>query len=139
MKGCKSFRPYEGKTMRTTNLFLANLFITIARLAQDQPADAPHGMDHMQHGGFMQGGMHHAIAKGVKLEQKIDGHTIVVRIGPMNLPAHTSHMKMPQPRDLEWQIPIDGWLLAYSPERVDANGKTGPGRVLHHSAFWNEN
>ena len=83
--------------------------------------------------------MHHAIAKGVKLEQKIDGHAIVVRIGPLNLPAHTSHMKMPQPPDLEWQIPIDGWLLAYSPKLVDANGNIVPGRVLHHSAFWNEN
>jgi len=125
--------------MRISNLFLACLFFAGSLFAQDKPADAPHDMDHMQHGGFMQGGMHHAIAKGVKLEQKIDGHTIVVRIGPMNLPAHTSHMKMPQPPDLEWQIPIDGWLLAYSPKLVDANGNTVPGRVLHHSAFWNEN
>jgi len=96
-------------------------------------------MEHMQHGGFMQGGMHHAIAKGVKIEQKIDGHTIIVRVGPMNLPAHTSHMKMPQPPDLEWQIPINGWLLGYTPRLVDANGNAVPGRVLHHTAFWNEN
>jgi hypothetical protein len=88
-------------------------------------------MEHMQHGGFMQGGMHHAIAKGVKIEQKIDGHTIIVRVGPMNLPAHTSHMKMPQPPDLEWQIPINGWLLGYTPRLVDANGNAVPGRVLH--------
>jgi len=27
-------------------------------------------MEHMHHGGFMQGGMHHAVAKGVKLECK---------------------------------------------------------------------
>ena len=125
--------------MRTINLFFASLLIASPLLAQDKPADAPHDMGHMQHGGFMQGGMHHAIAKGVKLEQKIDGHTIVVRIGPMNLPAHTSHMKMPQPPDLEWQIPIDGWLLAYSPKLVDAEGNVVPGRVLHHTAFWNEN
>jgi hypothetical protein len=96
-------------------------------------------MASMQHGGFMQGGMHHAIAKGVKLEQKIDGQTIVLRVGPMNLPAHTSHMKMPQPPDLIWQIPIDGWLLAYTPKLVDAAGNAVPGRVLHHTAFWNEN
>jgi hypothetical protein len=125
--------------MRTINLFFASLLIASPLLAQDKPADAPHDMGHMQHGGFMQGGMHHAIAKGVKLEQKIDGHTIVVRIGPMNLPAHTSHMKMPQPPDLEWQIPIDGWLLAYSPKLVDAEGNVVPGSVLHHTAFWNEN
>ena len=125
--------------MKKIILFFANLFIATSLFAQDKPADAPHDMDHLQHGGFMQGGMHHAMAKGVKLEQKIDGHTIIVRIGPMNLPAHTSHMKMPQPPDLEWQIPIDGWLLAYSPKLVDANGNTVPGRVLHHTAFWNEN
>jgi len=134
-----SCKPYEGKTMRRVILFLPALLISSSLLAQDKPADASHDIDHMQHGGFMQGGMHHAVAKGVKIEQKIDGHTIVVRIGPMNLPAHTSHMKMPQPPDLEWQIPIDGWLLAYSPKLVDVNGNTVPGRVLHHSAFWNEN
>jgi hypothetical protein len=139
MKKCEASKPHEGKIMRTIFLLLASLFITTALLAQDKPADAPHDMEHMQHGGFMQGGMHHAVAKGVKLEQKTDGHTIVVRIGPMNLPARTSHMKMPQPPDLEWQIPIDGWLLGYSPKLVDAKGNTVPGRVLHHSAFWNEN
>jgi hypothetical protein len=40
---------------------------------------------------------------------------------------------------LIWQIPIDGWLLAYSPKLVDADGNTVPGRILHHTAFWNEN
>ena len=124
--------------MRTTILFLASLLTAGALLAQDKPAE-PSGMEHMHHGGFMQEGMHHAVAKGVKLEQKIDGQTIVVRVGPMNLPAHTSHMKMPQPPDLEWQIRIDGWLLAYQPRLVDASGTVVPGRVLHHTAFWNEN
>jgi len=125
--------------MRAINLFFTSLLLISSILAQDKPAGAPADMSHMQHGGFMQGGMHHTMAKGVKLEQKIDGHSIVVRIGPMNLPANTSHMKMPQPPDLEWQIPIDGWLLAYSPKLVDANGNVVPGRVLHHTAFWNEN
>jgi len=109
--------------------------------AQENPASKPHDMNHMQHShdGFMQGGMHHATAKGVKLEQKIDGQTITVRVGPLTLPAHTSHMKMPQPADLIWQIPVNGWLLAYHPKLVDANGNTVPGIVLHHVAFWNEN
>ena len=118
-------------------LFFAGLLGATPLFAQD--AAPPHDMEHMQHGGFMQGGMHHAIAKGVKLEQKIDGHTITVRVGPMNLPAHTSHMKMPQPPDLEWQIPVNGWLLGYTPRLVDADGNGVPGRVLHHTAFWNEN
>jgi hypothetical protein len=130
----------------STGKFLAVcLLATSIAVAQEKPADKPHDMEHMQHGsehgGFMQGGMHHAMAKGVKLEQKIDAaaHTITVREGPLNLPAHTSHMKMPQPADLIWTIPVEGWLLAYSPRLVDANGNAVPGRVLHHVAFWNEN
>lgn len=121
--------------MALKSFLLASLFLCTSLCGQENP---PPDMSHMQHGGFM-GGMHHNLAKGVKLEQKIDGHTITVRIGPMNLPANTSHMKMPQPPDLEWQIPINGWLLAYSPRLVDANGNAVPGRVLHHTAFWNEN
>ncbi len=107
---------------------------------------APKPQSHMrraveQHDGFMQGGMHHAVAIGVVLDQKVDAatHTITLRVGPMNLPANTSHMKMPQPADLIWTIPITGWLLSYHPHLVDASGNAVPGVVLHHVAFWNEN
>ncbi len=80
-----------------------------------QPAAQDHDMSHAHtHDGFMQGGMHHTVAKGVTLDAKTDSnvHTITLRIGPMNLPANTSHMKMPQPADLVWSIPMSGWLLA---------------------------
>lgn len=129
--------------MRIIKFLCASILAAATTFGQEKPADTPHDMEHMQHGsesgGFMQGGMHHAQAKGVKLEQTMDGHTITVRIGPIHLPAHTSHMAMPQPPDLEWQIPIDGWLLAYTPKLVDENGNSVPGIVLHHTAFWNEN
>src|SRR6266446_2322814 len=113
-----------------------------ARAAQQQqPAPESHDMDHMQHnhGGFMQEGMHHAVATGIKLEQQIDPatHIITVREGPLTLPAHTNHMKMPQPPDVFWTIPFDAFLLAYTPRLVDANGSAAPGIVLHHTAFWN--
>jgi len=120
--------------------------LTISPLAaraaqQQQPAPPPHDMNHMQHnhGGFMQEGMHHAVAKGIKLEQRVDPatHTITVREGPLTLPAKTSHMKMPQPPDVFWTIPLDAFLLAYTPRLVDANGSAVPGIVLHHTAFWN--
>jgi len=110
---------------------------------QEQPAaPAAHDMAHMRHnhGGFMQD-MHHAVAKGIKIEQQVDpaSHTITVREGPMTLPASTGHMKMPQPPDLVWPVPVDGWLLAYAPRLVDAGGNAVPGTVLHHTAFWNIN
>src|SRR5216684_6101478 len=121
---------------------LLSLPFAASAAQRDQPAAQPHDMEHMQHshGGFMQD-MHHAVAKGIKIEQQVDSasHTITLREGPMTLPARTGHMKMPQPRDLFWSIPIDGWLLAYAPRLVDARGNAVPGTVLHHTAFWNTN
>jgi hypothetical protein len=114
-----------------------------ASAAQQQPAQAPpsHDMEHMQHnhGGFMQDGMHHAAAKGIKLEQQVDtaNHTVTLREGPITLPANTSHMMMPQPPDVFWSIPLDAFLLSYTPRLVDADGNAVPGTVLHHTAFWN--
>ena len=124
--------------------FLFFLLFASACAAQ-QPAVSDHDMSKMQHShthdGFMQGGMHHAVAQGVTLDAKSDqtSHVITLRVGPMNLPANTSHMKMPQPPDLVWTIPMTGWLLAYHPKLVDAAGNSVPGVVLHHVAFWNEN
>jgi len=126
--------------MKTMLIFGAILASTSIAFAQEKPVP-PHDMEHMQHGNFMQGGMHHAVAKGVKLDPNFDmaTHTVTLRIGPMTLPARTSHAKMPQPPDLVWEAPLDGWLLAYHPKLVDASGNAVPGTVLHHVAFWNEN
>jgi hypothetical protein len=128
---------------RTIAIFGAILLAHIMAAAQEKPLarDASHRHQSMNHDGFMQGGMHHAMAKGVKLEQRMEAatRTITLRVGPMTLPAHTSHMKMPQPPDVFWTIPLDAWLLAYTPKLVDASGNEVPGRVLHHVAFWNEN
>ena len=121
-------------------LFL-NLLAADFAWAQEKSAEPQMGMEHQHHGGFMQEGMHHVIAKGVALDARVDdaAHTVTLHVGPMNLPAHTSHMKMPQPSDQVWQIPFEGWLLAYHPKLVDAAGQEVPGTVLHHTAFWNEN
>jgi hypothetical protein len=108
---------------------------------QEITTAAPPAMQHEHHGGFMQGGMNHAVAKGVMLDAKVDAasHTVTLRVGPMTLPANTDHMKMPQPPDLVWEVPMDGWLLAYHPRLVEAGGNAVPGTPLHHTAFWNEN
>jgi hypothetical protein len=151
MRICKSrICDASGKVLLalTSALLTAALAIFVpvpAGAAQEQPqqnpAAAAHDMEHMHHnhGGFMQEGMHHAVAKGIKLEQQVDTatHTITVREGPLTLPANTGHMKMPQPPDVFWTIPLDGFLRAYTPRLVDANGNAVPGIVLHHTAFWN--
>jgi hypothetical protein len=133
--------PSQWKSQIPSVAAIAFLLCPAASAARQQPAQAPHDMEHMQHnhGGFMQEGMHHAVAKGIKLEQQVDAaaHTITVREGPITLPANTSHMKMPQPPDVFWTIPLDAFLLAYTPRLVDVNGNAVPGTVLHHTAFWN--
>src|SRR5437016_9228714 len=128
------------KTIAICGTLLLAASAALAQEKQTEGAAKPMPMQH-EHHGFMQEGMHHAVAKGVKLDPNFDmaTHTITLRVGPMNLPAHTSHMKMPQPPDLTWTVPLDGWLLAYHPRLVDAGGNAVPGTVLHHVAFWNEN
>src|SRR5262250_65302 len=132
----------------TAMSFLLCAFAALAPLrGQDKeakPVDSPHDLEHMHathDGGFMQGGMHHSVAQGVKLTPTVDpvAHVITLTPGPLTLPANTSHMKMPQPPDVFWTVPIDGWLLGYTPRLIDSHGNTVPGTVLHHTAFWNTN
>src|SRR5260370_41807360 len=126
--------------MVTFKFLLMSLLATGIAVAQEQPAEQPSAMQH-HHGGFMQEGMHHAVAKSVTLDAKVDvaARIVTLRVGPVNLPANTRRMKMPHPPDQVWQIPFDGWLLAYHPRLVDANGQAVPGTVLHHTPFLNEN
>jgi hypothetical protein len=128
----------ESCVLSTAAIFLLASSAAFAQQQSPPPPPPAHDMHHMHHGGFMQD-MHHAVAKGVKLDQQVDdaSHTITLRVGPISLPANTDHMKMPQPADLIWTVPVDGWLLAYTPRLVDASGAEVPGHVLHHVAFWN--
>jgi len=105
-----------------------------ALLAPPQVTRAQH--EHAEHGHH---GMAHKVAAGVKLEAKDDAaaRTILLRVGPMKLPAQSDHMAVAEPPDLYWAVPIDGWLVGYHPQLVDAAGNTVPGRLLHHVAFWN--
>jgi hypothetical protein len=128
-------------TLAIALVTLSVAFSPVTTGAAQQQQDPAPPSDHTQHnhGGFMQNGMHHAAAKGIKLEQQIDStrHTITLREGPITLPANTNHMMMPQPPDVFWSIPLDAFLLSYTPRLVDANGDAVPGTVLHHTAFWN--
>jgi len=82
--------------------------------------------------------MHHAMSSAAKLDVTDDpaAQTMTVRIGPVNLPAHSDHMAVMQPRDLYLTLPFDGWLVAFHPRLVDAAGNELPGKLLHHVAYW---
>jgi hypothetical protein len=73
------------------------------------------------------------------LEVKDDpaAQVLTVRLGPLNLPAHTDHMHAAQPKAQFLPMPFDGWIRAYHPRLVNHRGKALPGRLLHHVAFYN--
>lgn len=83
--------------------------------------------------------MAHKTAAGVKLDVKDDtaAQAVTLRLGPLNLPAHSDHRQAAQAPDFFWAVPFDGWLLGYHPRLVDGAGRPVPGRLLHHVAFWN--
>src|SRR5207244_11605832 len=88
------------KTMAVCGTLLLAASAALAQEKQAEGAAKPMQVQH-EHHGFMQEGMHHAVAKGVKLDPNFDmaTHTITLRVGPMNLQAHTSHIKLPEPPD----------------------------------------
>jgi hypothetical protein len=92
-----------------------------------------------QEHGSMHHPMHHHLATAAKLEIRDDpaARVMTIRLGPLNLPAHTDHMAAAQPPDFFLTIPFDGWLTAYHPAMLDAREQPVPGKLLHHVAFWN--
>jgi len=83
-------------------------------------------------------GMKHKVAAGVKLTASEDAarQTLTLRLGPVKLPAKSDHWAVAQPRDLFWDVKMDGWVVAFHPRLVDAQGAPVEGRVLHHVALW---
>jgi hypothetical protein len=89
-----------------------------------------------------QHGHHHhanaAVQKDVRMTiHQVASDALEIRLGPYDLPAHTPHDAMPQAPDLYWDIPFDGWLVAYSPSLLDEDGNDISAKLLHHVAFWN--
>lgn len=83
---------------------------------------------------------HHAMHMASTAKLRVDDNgagLLTVRLGPLNLPAHSDHMQVAQPPDQVLEIPLDGWLTAYHPRLTGAQGQTLPARMLHHVAFWN--
>jgi hypothetical protein len=101
--------------------------LLIALLALSLPAFAQH--DAMQ--------MHMAHSAGIQVSNDVAAHVLTVTLGPLNLPANTSHDKAQQMPPQTLTIPFDGWITAYHPALVTPDGHAIPGRLLHHVAFWN--
>lgn len=80
-----------------------------------------------------------AFSDAAKLSVQNDAASqqLILRLGPVKLPAHSDAEAIAQPRDSTFLIPIDGWLVAYHPALVDAAGAPLPGRLLHHADLWN--
>ncbi len=92
-----------------------------------------------QHGHGEHDHARHHEASGVALSVHEDAGAgmMIVRLGPLDLPAESDHYAVAQPPELFLPIEFDGWLLAYHPRLVEAGGAPVPGKLLHHVAFWN--
>ncbi|HKW24615.1 MAG TPA: hypothetical protein VJN48_02450 [Terriglobales bacterium] len=86
-------------------------------------------------------GMHMAMpvnsAATVAVENDAASQVLTVKLGPLNLPANTSHMRTAQPQPQFLKIPFDGWIIAYHPRLIGNKGNVIPSRLLHHVAFYN--
>lgn len=81
--------------------------------------------------------MHHDATAKLEIHDDSAAQVLIVRLGPIHLPAHADHMAVAQPADLFFRIPFDGWLVAYHPRLTDGAGNTLSAPLLHHVAFWN--
>src|SRR5579863_5037235 len=93
------------------------------------PGHAQHDMEHMR---MM------PRATNVKLDVTNDenAHVLMLRLGPLNLPAHAG-MNVAQAPNLTMTVPFDGWFIGYRPSLVDETGNPRPNRLLHHVAVYN--
>jgi hypothetical protein len=98
-------------------------------LEHEQQVQAQHSHHEMQH----------TQAEGVKLHRHDDpaARTITVRLGPLNLSSDSDHSVIAQAPDDFFEIPFDGWLIAYHPRVTDPAGNSLPGLLLHHVGFFN--
>jgi hypothetical protein len=55
-----------------------------------------------------------------------------IELGPFDLPAHSGHQGLQQPKPLALELPVDGWMRGLSYEVVDAQGNQLPNSLLHH-------
>ncbi|MFQ5689267.1 MAG: hypothetical protein ACE5HQ_03230 [Gemmatimonadota bacterium] len=61
-----------------------------------------------------------------------DRQELVLALGPIDLPAHTSHHKLQQMMPQRGEIPFDLMVHGYRTEAVDRDGNPVPHLVIHH-------
>lgn len=84
------------------------------------------------------GGGDGTVAEGAELTvETTEPGVMTMRLGPLSLPARSGHHEVAQPPHRFLHVPLDGWILSYSPRLTDGEGETLVGRLLHHVAFWN--
>ncbi len=91
---------------------------------------------HEHHGMMM---MHQAANVRLDVHDDASAHALTIRLGPLDLPAHTSHHRAAQAPNQTFTIPFDGWIVAYHPRLTDDAGRALPGHLLHHVAVYNLN
>ncbi|MFI5214634.1 MAG: hypothetical protein ACHQU8_08865, partial [Gemmatimonadales bacterium] len=64
---------------------------------------------------------------------RVGDTVLVVRLGPVSLPAHAGHMDIDQLALQTWRMPAGGWLRGYHVEIVDKDGAVLPHALLHHA------
>ncbi len=58
---------------------------------------------------------------------------LIVKLGPVRLPARAEHMDIDQLALQTWRMPAGGWLRGYHVEIVDKDGAVLPHELLHHA------
>lgn len=112
-------------------LLLALFVCPTCHAQADQQEVKHHGMMHAMDA-------QHLVSETAKLSvsNSAAANELTVRVGPVNLPAHTDHMAIAQPPVFFLTIPFDGWLTAFHPRLANAHGHSLPNKLLHHAAFY---
>ncbi|HLC14566.1 MAG TPA: hypothetical protein VJK31_15050 [Chthoniobacterales bacterium] len=112
-------------------LLLALSVCPICRAQADQQEVKHHGMMHAMDA-------RHLVSETAKLSvsNSAAANELTLRVGPVNLPAHTDPMAVAQPPVFFLTIPFDGWLTAFHPRLANSRGHSLPNKLLHHAAFY---
>lgn len=85
--------------------------------------------------GLLLGAVHDAAAQdaaGLAVSADPEREELVLRVGPVRLPANAMHHEVRQPAAQRAAVPVRGWIQGFDVEILDARGRPVPRAVLHH-------